>query len=1325
MAEYVAGIKVQVTGQSQLDKLEKSVNTIHGKVLELTQKRIPQIQLDINVSRVYAAMTRISGLFRRRDYRLNVNDTAIKSAIVNAQHLQRELNTLTSTKYVIDIEYRSSGTTPQSIASRARAARTQGLSGQLADILREGAASVGGLATAEKRTTLLSRISRGSLPKGGYNVEGLKEIVKALGGKVSPKARRADLEQEAQRLINTVDDAAFDAVYNRLLDMQMQFKPVRGTSAGFFSKASRSTPNFQELVDRMAFATKRPGTAQRMLRQLPESAITTDLAALASKQTSLQEAIPLSRTMYKESKYFDPLLKAIAEAFSKYVKSFNATWAGTPGQGMRNILSRASTSQSTGVRGLLPPAGATGGTAVSRAMFEGLTPLRAPRLGRAEDERYLRAIRRLIDEANEQLGIQSETTSNFRAIESASETYAEFYLRQLREARSRQVATRSRRMLPPAGGTGGSGGGGGGGGAMPMPMPFGDEPMYSVLGRPLDVASLRADRIRRVAQGRARQQRARQMTENVLIGGAFPMLFGGGPGAVLGGAAGGFIPGNPMLSVATSALGALLDQFTTSVTEMGASLQDPISNFQKLADAGLIASRSQKQYIERLIEAGRVTEAAAVIQDEIIQKIGVSGLRDLQAAGAASDKLNKAFAEFSLQAQAAVAGPLADILTWLTSVVAVGNTVNRQAAQQTDILQGLSAADRRSLQQQEQQILQGSNLFNEAQKRQQVQDLYQQYAPRAIVQRPGVSVDTTPELQAQAQTQELQAQVTLEAKKLSLVGMSLEKNGQIYVEAAKTVALQEYKNRLLEINNYWIGKAYDAEKNQLMIRQANLRLAAKIKEIDLQAARAAEKANEERIRAYQQTLQLQNQLAQTVLDEYRILEQGIDLYKGPVAIQEEIIRNEYESVKVSKDYAANQATIDATFDNRFNNLKLEEDFLKSQLVIQRERARLEQDISTAQLESQNKQRRVAGQTEIDRLQTELAFPFGGERLERDMQMLDQYTRRINELVSLQDNLAEIQKTITRAEATPGLLTEDQLNAKRAEFNVQQDQLNQLTAELQIRDQLEQQLLRQQQIYAKYGFIADEVSRALSDSIAGLVTGTTTVAEAFGRMFENIGKAFIDMATQILAQQLLMQVVSAFLPSGFGATDSRGFSFGSLVDAFADGGFVTGPTRAIIGEGGEPEYVIPASKMPGALARYASGMRGGSVIDGAVSDNRNFLDALTTGISNSTVDVSESQDAVAATRASLRETERLRENRMQIMSQQSESERRYERERIEQMASTPGNLNIKYESQVINSVEYVTRDQAERMAAQSALRGRELAIGSLQNSVKTRKRVGIA
>jgi hypothetical protein len=803
----------------------------------------------------------------------------------------------------------------------------------------------------------------------------------------------------------------------------------------------------------------------------------------------------------------------------------------------------------------------------------------------------------------------------------------------------------------------------------------------------LDPASLRADRQRRVEQGRAAQARRREMTENVLIGGAFPMLFGGGVGTVAGGALGGLIPGNPMLSVATSAVGALVDQFVASVTEAGSAMRDPITNFQKLADAGLIASRSQKQYIERLIEAGRVTEAATVIQDELIKKIGVEGLRDLQNAGAASDKLNKAFAEFSLQAQAAIAGPLAGILSWLANVIAIGNRATREAINQTDILQGLSVQDQAALQREEQRILQGANLFNEAQKRQQVSQLYQSYAGRATMQRPSTSIDKTPELQAQAQTRELAAQVQLEGQKLTLAGMSLEKDGQSYVAVAKQVAQQEYKNKLLEIQNYWIGKAYDATKNQLMIQQANLKYAAEVRNIDQQAARAAEQTNQDRIRAYQLMLQLQNQLAQTVLDEYAILEKGVDLYKGPIAgyeqslillerrqgIQEGIIRNEYASAQASEDYATNQKTIDATFENRLNNLKLEYQYLEASLTVQRERAKLEQALAAQKLLSQNAQRRVAGQTEIDRLQTQLEFPFGGEQLQRDMQMLDQYMRRLDELIPLQEEIKAAQLTIQRAQETPGLLTADQLSQKQAELAVQQDQLAQLETELQLRDQLEQQLLRQQQIYEKYGFIVNEVSQAFSDSITGILTGTTTVAEAFSRMFENIGKAFIDMATQMLAQQLFMTVLRAFAGGG-----SSSIVQGTNVPisampagmAFAEGGFVTGPTRALIGEGGEPEYVIPQSKMSAAMSRYSRGARGESVIAGSGSS-------------------SESGGTATAPMAP---------------------------------------IDVRYSVERINNVDYVTADQFRagmaQAAQQGAIQGERRAMRSLKNSAATRRSVGV-
>jgi murein DD-endopeptidase MepM/ murein hydrolase activator NlpD len=165
----------------------------------------------------------------------------------------------------------------------------------------------------------------------------------------------------------------------------------------------------------------------------------------------------------------------------------------------------------------------------------------------------------------------------------------------------------------------------------------------------------------------------RKQLENVLIGGGFPMLFGGGAGAVLGGAAGGLIPGNPMLSIVTSALGTVVDQFAAAATEMGASLRDPITNFEKLKEANLFASKTQEFYIQKLIEIGRITEATGAIQEQIIRKVGVAGFNDLTKLAEASTRLTKELAGVTEQAQALTAGPLSGILNFLTDMLKLSN----------------------------------------------------------------------------------------------------------------------------------------------------------------------------------------------------------------------------------------------------------------------------------------------------------------------------------------------------------------------------------------------------------------------------------------------------------------------------------------------------------------------------------------------------------------------------------------------------------------------------------------------------------------------------
>lgn len=225
-------------------------------------------------------------------------------------------------------------------------------------------------------------------------------------------------------------------------------------------------------------------------------------------------------------------------------------------------------------------------------------------------------------------------------------------------------------------------------------------------------------------------------------------------------------------------------------------------------------------------------------------------------------------------------------------------------------------------------------------------------------------------------------------------------------------------------------------------------------------------------------------------------------------------------------------------------------------------------------------------------------------------------------------------------------------------------------------------------------IQSELATAMSAAVIGVIDGTTTIGEAFGQMFKNIGKAFVDMATQMIAKMLVMYIFNTLLkgltgggggpsalvtgvnvpaaqmPAGM-AFAAQGAYWSGGFQAFADGGMVNRPTLGLIGEGHEPEYVIPQSKMLSALKRYSSGKRGDAVINGGV-DN--------TGL-DSTVG-----------------------------------------------ATTNQPLDVRYTVERINSIDYVTAEQfqagMQRAAQEGAARGEQRTLRRLQTSASTRKRIGV-
>ena len=208
--------------------------------------------------------------------------------------------------------------------------------------------------------------------------------------------------------------------------------------------------------------------------------------------------------------------------------------------------------------------------------------------------------------------------------------------------------------------------------------------------------------------------------------------------------------------------------------------------------------------------------------------------------------------------------------------------------------------------------------------------------------------------------------------------------------------------------------------------------------------------------------------------------------------------------------------------------------------------------------------------------------------------------------------------------------------------------------------------------------AEAIGGAFSTSFRDIITGAKSAQEGIADFFAKIGDALIEYATMAIAQYIALGIARMFAgvdPLGGASQNLSGagaLSPGKMfpTGAFAEGGFVTGPTNAVIGEGGEPEYVIPASKMRTAMARYAGGARGDSVVSG------DGVQANATGGG----------------------------------------------------AATMEPIDVRYSVERINNVDYVTADQFQRgmaqAAQQGAVQGERRAMRSLKHSSATRRGVGL-
>ena len=149
-----------------------------------------------------------------------------------------------------------------------------------------------------------------------------------------------------------------------------------------------------------------------------------------------------------------------------------------------------------------------------------------------------------------------------------------------------------------------------------------------------------------------------------VLGGGFPLLFGGSPFQALGGAVGGAFGGFAGGIGAQVAVGQIENLFARAA-ELGQGLGELNFDLQGVTEAAGFAGTKTAQLLERIEQYGDATVAARLATELLEKRIGVGGVKALKDFGDKANELGRALSTIFTQVLAGIAkaaGPLLDFL---------------------------------------------------------------------------------------------------------------------------------------------------------------------------------------------------------------------------------------------------------------------------------------------------------------------------------------------------------------------------------------------------------------------------------------------------------------------------------------------------------------------------------------------------------------------------------------------------------------------------------------------------------------------------------------
>jgi len=685
---------------------------------------------------------------------------------------------------------------------------------------------------------------------------------------------------------------------------------------------------------------------------------------------------------------------------------------------------------------------------------------------------------------------------------------------------------------------------------------------------------------------KARSKRRREAASNALIGGAFPLLFGQGVGASVGGAVGGGLGGLAGgqfgfgASLVGTGVGQAFDTLIAKASELGKALDPVNGDVDAVIESVGLANQPLGKLIKGFEELAGKEAALEIATAELANLVGNNGVEALKDFGEASVELGNNLQKVATQLAASVTktlqGPLEFLAKQSESV-----SLRRQAFQSNDprivrlreqIGNRQSPTSNRDLEvlREIEQIQRKINEENERANQNELESKINALSPanqlldtaERNLKIARLQDDILDDQVFKLKQQQIESDLSLGIAELRkkaegnlVLQLRLQKDEKrLQVEAdTKLLNLAEQRNKAQ--TNFNKNTERDRERARRERERA-----------DREAKRNAERIEQQRVQKAQGITRASLSLIETSVNAARVdkgdlgaIERELKLIKVKKGLQEDAILLGKEDIKIQN--------------LRFDTLDQETKIRVRLLNLERERIKL--SIEQQKIDEQRNQR---SQIESVRRESfgftsQIADPFNlnPERL----RAAESEQRKNDILRAEREKLEDLER---RGAALKPFASSESVQRLAEQIDIQKAFIPQLEAELNLRNQLEAVASRQSAIIEKYGFIADEVATAISSSVQAIITGTGSVQEAFSNLFQNIGQAFVNLATQVLAQKAFLAVLNLLNPGGSLLGGGGGFNlngFGSLAPDAGSGasGFLTGVN--FFAKGGNPPVNRPS------------------------------------------------------------------------------------------------------------------------------------------------------